>query len=268
MAIAEEALRVDARSAPTHHPRVAALRLARLAARLAFIVALPLFLVTANIRWLAGDVAFYERGFREYDADQTTGIALAELDRAARQIVAYFENDAGDLRIIVSEDNREASLFNEEETAHMRDVKTLMRGLFRLNEIALAVVIAYVAGVVLWARERSLRGLAWDALSGVALGFLVVSAVGALALTGFDEAWTRFHEIAFTNDFWQLDPDTDHLIQMFPEPFWEEATLFVAVLTLAEVFLVVMLCAVYLLVSRRRVPAPGGTPAAVAEPGQ
>jgi integral membrane protein (TIGR01906 family) len=76
------------------------------------------------------------------------------------------------------------------------------------------------------------------------LGLLGVAGVGALV--GFEELWTRFHLLAFTNDLWKLDPDTDHLIQMFPEDFWLDATLLVAGLTALEALALLAASAVYL----------------------
>jgi hypothetical protein len=66
-----------------------------------YVLALPVFLVTSNVRFLAGEVRFYERGFREYGAVEATGLPLPELDRAAEEIVDYFEDDADTLRIVV-----------------------------------------------------------------------------------------------------------------------------------------------------------------------
>src|SRR5688572_2018954 len=102
----------------------------RLPARLAtalFVIALPVFLVTTNVRVLASEVRFYEEGFRRHDADVATGIEMAELDRAARKIAEYFSNDASTLRIVVIEDGEETALFDTRETQHMEDVKVLMQ---------------------------------------------------------------------------------------------------------------------------------------------
>ncbi len=225
--------------------------LSRLAAAL-FVVALPVFLVTANVRFLASDIGYYRHGFREFDSPGRTGLPLADLDRAGGEIINYFEDDGQTLRILVTVDGQEESLFSAKETEHMRDVKTLIRAVYRLNEVSLAIVLAYVACVVLWTGERSVAGLAKLALAGVGFGIAVVGVVGVFALTGFDQAWTTFHEIAFRNDLWRLDPDTDRLIQMFPEEFWREATFIVGGLTLGEVTLVVVASVGYLVFARAR----------------
>jgi integral membrane protein (TIGR01906 family) len=117
--------------------------------------------------------------------------------------------------------------------------------------------------VFVWAAELPLRVLARMLLQAslFTLGLLALFAV--LALVGFDELFLRFHLVAFTNDLWQLNPATDHLIQMFPRDFWFDATMLVAALTAGEAVVLAALSAVYL---RARVPLRVG-PLAAGEPG-
>lgn len=217
----------------------------------AFAAALPLLIVTGTVRWLAGDIAYYRHGFRAFDAAGRTGLPLAELDRAGQEIIDYFENDADTLRIVVTVNGAEEPLFGEREVAHMRDVKTLMRALFRVNEAALVVVLGYVSLAVLWSGERSVRGLAKLALAGLAAGAAAVGIIAVFAVAGFDRAWTTFHEIAFRNDLWRLDPATDRLIQMFPEPFWQETTYLAGALIGAQAAVIAAAAGLYLYRSRR-----------------
>ena len=53
-------------------------------------------------------------------------------------------------------------------------------------------------------------------------------------LVDFSEAFVRFHEMAFSNDLWILDPRTDYLIMLYPEGFWLDATLRIAMLSAIE----------------------------------
>ena len=237
-----------------------ATRIAAPVASAAFTLALPVLLFTSAVRLLAVDTAFAERGLREHGAAAATGLALAELDRAAGAIVRYFEDDAETLRIVVSDGEGELALFNAVETQHMRDVKALMRALFRANEAALGFVLAYAGAAVLWSGERTARQLAKRTLAAVGVGAAAALAVGALALAlGFDRFWSQFHEIAFTNDFWRLDPARDRLIQMYPEPFWREASLIAGGLTLGAAAALAMLAGACLWFTRA--PRKGARPA-------
>ena len=235
-----------------------------------FVLGLPVMLVTSNVRFLAGEPRLFEYGFRTYDADEATGLPMSELERAGREIIDYFENDEETLRIVVNDDGEEVALFNARETQHMEDVKSLMRFVFRLNEVAIAYVLTYVTAVFVWSR-RPVRVLAQQALAGLAVGFAVVGSVGVFAVTGFEAAWERFHHIAFRNDLWQLDPDRDRLIQMVPEPFWQDMTYLLGLMTAAEAVVILALALGYLVMDReprtrrsaevRRLEPPLGEPA-------
>jgi integral membrane protein (TIGR01906 family) len=137
-------------------------------------------------------------------------------------------------------------LFNERETSHLTDVKNLLRTVFRVQEASLAFALVFVVAIFIWAADASLRALARIILQAslLTLGLLALFAV--LALVGFDELFLRFHLVAFTNDLWKLDPDTDHLIQMFPHDFWFDATMLIAGLAALEAMLLASLSAIYL----------------------
>jgi integral membrane protein (TIGR01906 family) len=220
-----------------------------------FIVALPVALVTSNVRFAANEGRLYEHGFDQYDAEARTGIDRDELSRAGRELREYFNNDEETVSIRVIEDGREVSLFNDRETGHLRDVKDLFQLTFRVQEVTLVIVLVYVAGVFLWARERPLRSLARQTLLAALLVGAVIVALAIVALTGFERAFEEFHVISFSNDLWKLDPRTDHLIQMFPEDFWFDASMFVGLLTLVEAGLLALVSGAYLFFSGRR-PVP------------
>ena len=199
-----------------------------------FVLSIPLLLITSNVRWAANEPRLYEYSFDHYDAEARTGVARNELDFAARDLIRYFNDDRPTIQTLVTQEGRAVPLYNERETSHLRDVKNLFRTVFRVQEASLAFALLYVVGVFVWAREAPLRSLARTVLGASVLTFALLGLAAVGALVGFDELWTKFHLLAFTNDLWKLDPETDHLIQMFPEDFWFDATLLVAALTAVE----------------------------------
>lgn len=75
--------------------------------------------------------------------------------------------------------------------------------------------------------------LAWLLLLGGGLTALLLAGFGLLALAGFDTLFLRFHELAFSNDFWRLDPRRDYLVLLFPQNFWFDATIWFSLRALA-----------------------------------
>jgi integral membrane protein (TIGR01906 family) len=240
------------------------LGLVRHLAALLFIIAVPVALITTNARIAVNEPRLYEYAADHYDTPDATGIEREELLRASDELRDYFNNDEESVFIQVPEDGRLVSLFTPRETAHLRDVKNLFQGSFRVQEGAVMFVLAYVVAVFIWAREGSLRTLARQLLLSGALSLLVIGGVGAVAVTGFDTAFERFHVIAFDNDLWKLDPATDHLIQMFPEDFWRQVSVWLGIATLVELAVLALSAFAYLALTRRETASltlAGGAPA-------
>ncbi len=239
-------------------------------AALLFIIAVPVALVTTNVRIAFNEPRVYEYAADEYDTPQTTGIPRQELLKASGELRGYFNNDEDTFFAQVTNDEGDLiSLFNRRETLHLKDVKTLFQSSVRVQEGSILFALAYVVGVFIWAREGTLRGLAAQVLLAGLLGLVVIAGIGAMAASGFEESFDQFHRIAFDNDLWRLDPSSDHLIQMFPEQFWQDVSLWVGIATLAELAALALVSALYLALNRRRpaqAHAPPGGPVAQAVP--
>lgn len=215
------------------------------------ILALPVALITTNIRVAVSEQSVYDYSVRHYGAEDASGIPESELIRANGILVRYL-TDSGPrpLSIAVRDDEGDiVPLFNPRETAHMADVHSLVQAMLSVQVLAVAVLLtAAVAMLVLWPA----RVLAAAALSGSLLTVSTLLLASMIALSGFDSAWSQFHVFAFSNDLWQLDPDTDHLIQMFPETFWQDITTLIGMVTFAEALLIAGVSGVYLFLTRER----------------
>ena len=221
-----------------------------LIAAVAFVVAVPLFLIASNVRWVINSELLYSYGFDKYDIVDRTGIERDELLSAARQIREYFNDDAELIAInVVHRGVRVRNLYNEREVLHMRDVKGLVRGVYRVQLVTGAYLLAFgLVGLAIGGR-RSLPGLVRSlGLGGLAtLGLVALTGLGAVV--SFERLFLEFHYLSFSNDLWLLDPSRDYLIMMFPEAFFFDATMAIVGLAIVEAALLAVL---WLVVSRRR----------------
>ena len=230
---------------------------ARVLASIFFVIALPIALITTNVRLLANAPMVYDYAFDRYDAEESTGLSREDLDGAGAALREYFNNDEKTFYYPVTQDGLETGIFNARETVHMEDVKSLFVTVNRAQEVSVVFVLLYAVSFFIWARDGQVRQLAAQCLIGLALGIVVVGGIGIVAALGFESAFERFHTIAFANDLWKLNPATDHLIQMFPEPFWRDMTILLGAMCAVEALAIGAISGVYLIGSReerRRLP--------------
>lgn len=232
----------------------------RFLASLLFVIAIPAAMLTSTIRFVFNEPHVYRYAIDNFDAVGTSGLARQDLIRAGAEMRDYFNNSNDVVSIRVQDKGREVSLFNGRETSHLKDVKALLRVQNRVQELSVLYAITYIAAVVLWSREITVRRLALNAMFGSALTLSLLGIVAGLGLSGFDAAWLRFHELVFTNNFYLLNPRTDHLIQMFPPEFMQNIVFFVGLLAAAEAGLMLLASGLYLGATSRRAPEAGLAP--------
>ena len=237
---------------PTTAPRVTAtpdlLDWVRGLVSVAFVLLLPLLIIGTSLRGLVTDRDFMLRGFEDNQVATTTGLDEAQLQRIAEAFVAYFQGPRGQLQLQVTAFGQSRPLFNDREVAHMEDVQALIQFFLRMQLVAAAVVVVRLAVALIF--DRSVAPVGRDMLWSTGLMVALVIVVGVLSLLDFDALWTRFHQIAFRNDLWQLDPSRDYLIMLFPEPFWFTATIRMATSVALQTLLVAVLGVAFVLSPR------------------
>lgn len=216
-----------------------------------FVIAVPLFLVTAAVTWAFNNPGVYQRGFEKYNISFVTGITEADLTQVAADIRGYFNSRAEPLELRTRVFGQERDLFKPKEIVHMRDVKRLVWGVYVLAGVsALYLLLATGAGFLRRGRHY-LEVLSRRLLWGGVLTLALIIGVGLFALVGFDTLFLKFHQLSFANDFWQLDSRTDFLVMLFPQDFWFDATIWVTLRAITGALIISALAGGYLLYLRR-----------------
>ena len=207
------------------------MRILGLAGQWLFILCLPILLLTASIGGAVNSLWLYKYGFEKYNVSQTTGLAEAELEKAARGLIGYFNSDEEHISLSVVKDGQPFSLFNQQEVIHLKDVKGLIWLGYWVLLGSLVYALSYAGISLFWRKRRYWRRLAWGVVGGGSVTIALMLALGLGTLLGFDRLFLQFHLVSFTNRFWQLDPAKDYLIMFFPGGFWYDATLFCVLAT-------------------------------------
>ena len=219
------------RNLPARIPAWIANRLRWLPAAL-FVVAVPVFLVTGGLTWAFNSIGLYEAGFEKYRISRASGISSEDLRQVALDIRGYFNSAQEPLDVRTRIFGMERAVFNDKEVHHMRDVKHLLWGVYVAFAAATACLIALLAAGYYLRRSEFMPWLARLTMWGGLLTVGLLLAFGLVAAVGFDALFLLFHRVSFANDFWMLDPRTDYLVLLFPQGFWFDATIWVALRSL------------------------------------
>ena len=121
-----------------------------------------------------------------------------------------------------------AVYFNEREIAHMGDVYRLFRAMRAIRVAAVPLGLFLIGGAVFKNREWT-RTLSKGGKLGFALFFLPILAIGAWAAIDFNSAFRAMHRVLFDNMLWLLNPETDLLVRIFTQEFFEKVSIQLAI---------------------------------------
>ena len=198
-------------------------------------VALPICLIAANTWYITNSDWLYSYGWWRNNIPQRTGISVEQLNQVANQIKRYFNDDTEFLTVSAIQNGSQVdSLYNERETLHMRDVKTLMLLVRNTAIVTGAVCLMLLASIVLALRSKRLSVINSALLLSTIIAITFIGTLTVIMSINFNWIFTQFHILSFANDLWLLNPRTDVLIQMFPTRFFFEAALFIGTLTVIQ----------------------------------
>jgi integral membrane protein (TIGR01906 family) len=204
------------------------LRFLQVIARALFIIAVPVFLLSATVGWEITSLWTYRYSFEKYNISELTGLSPTELERVATGLAGYFRFDEDYVSITVVKDGQSFDIFNQGEIIHFKDVKNLVLLGNRLGHIALGYLLAFTAVSLLWRRKRYWPDLGRVLVGGGLATLILMLLTGLMAAINFDWFFLQFHLLSFTNEYWL---SSGYMPILFPQGFWYDMALFTALVT-------------------------------------
>ena len=194
---------------------------------------------------------YYENEYTRYQVADDVHMEMDDLLSVTDEMMAYLRGSRDDLNIDTVVDGMPREFFNAREKAHMADVRNLFLGGLALRRLCLFLAAASVALLALL--KVPLKHLLPRMLCAGTVLFLGVTALLAgIISTDFTKYFIIFHKIFFTNDLWQLDPRTDLLINIVPEPFFMDTAARIGITFFLMTGTLFLLCLACILRERRR----------------
>lgn len=194
--------------------------------------------VEAVAYWTPG---YFEKEYTKYHVAEDVNMEMEDLLNVTHEMMAFLRDDREDLHVPAVVNGVEREFFNDREIAHMEDVKGLFLAAIALRRAC--AVIAVLSIALLFLLKAKVKYVLPRMLCIGAGLFLAVAAVlTAIISTDFSKYFILFHKIFFSNDLWVLDPATDLLINIVPEPFFMDTAARIGITFAAMTALLFIVC--------------------------
>ena len=199
---------------------------------LCIMVSLLITSIEAVAYWTPG---YYEAEYTKYHVlDDLPEMTMDDLLTVTDEMMAFLRGKRADLHVYTTIGGETREFFNEREIAHMEVVQRLFIGGLWLRRFGLLVTASYALLIVsLRKRYPAQRALLMKHVfaslcAGMAVFFAAALLITAVISTNFSKYFIVFHHIFFDNDLWILNPATDLLINIVPEPFFMDTAVRIA----------------------------------------
>jgi integral membrane protein (TIGR01906 family) len=166
-----------------------------------------------------GDMGYFEKEYTRYQVTEDVRMELDDLMDVTREMMAYLRGDREDLHIMTTIGGEAREFFNAREIAHMEDVRNLFLGGLAIRRACLILCVLCLIALLLLKADLK-KTLPACIQWGTGLFLAILAVLAGLIASDFNKYFVLFHKIFFTNDLWLLDPATDLLINIVPEPFF------------------------------------------------
>lgn len=216
----------------------------------AFALMITLFItsIEAVTYWTPG---YYEKEYEKYNVLADVPMEMEDLLDVTTQMMAYLRGDRPDLHVPTIVDGQPREFFNDREIAHMEDVRGLFLAAIAIRRGCIGAILAALALLVLLKADVK-RVLPRMLCAGTVLFFAVLAVLAGIIASDFSKYFVIFHEIFFNNDLWLLDPTTDLLINIVPEPFFMDTAARIGITFGVCVAVVFALCAAVIMHQKKR----------------
>ena len=175
-----------------------------------------LIIISGSLNFIVRSSLIYDYNISTYSIEKRTSLSLEKIKEINLEIRSYFFNEKELLDI---------DIYSDKEILHMKDVKSVMNFIFDISKI-LSIVFCTLTFVLYSYFKVYIYKLIFYSLS---LFLSIMMFLGTSFLLFFQELFIIFHEIAFNNDLWILNPNKDYLLMMYPEDFFRDVAILILV---------------------------------------
>ena len=195
--------------------------------------------------------SYFKNEYIKYNVAGNVSMDINDIMYVTYEMMDYLDDKREDLVVYTYVDGEEREFFNEREKQHMIDVKNLFTAGKNLRIVSF--IIGVISIFIIAFKYKNVKTILSKGFVSVSTVIICISIILICIIqTDFTKYFTIFHEIFFNNDLWLLNPKTDLLINIVPEPFFIDTAIRIAVIFGLIMAVCFILSVVIILIDRKR----------------
>jgi integral membrane protein (TIGR01906 family) len=193
------------------------------------IAIIPLLIFLIGFRLVVFDLDFYEKEFEKNEIYNHFSKDIVKLE--VNNLFNYFINDK----------ELTTNFFDQKEKTHLKDVKNLINSSIKLLFI---LIILFFLILIYYYKTKKINIFLNSLMLGSILTIFFIITLFLIVSSNFDSLFVNFHLILFDNNLWQLNPEIDNLIVLFPTQFFYDIvirmiiiSILISITTIISVFI-------------------------------
>jgi len=188
--------------------------------KILFVITLIILIISFNFKILSLNLDFYKKEFTKLNIYEK----IPDADKNALNLINYYK-DKEELN----------NFYNEKEKSHLKDVKLLIKKLFFIFYLSLILLVLLLIYFIYNKRYKTVINLSLISSSTLIILILILNFIN------FDNFFYNFHLFFFNNDLWQLNPEKDNLVNLFPQEFFYDifAKALINILIISVILLII-----------------------------
>lgn len=193
-----------------------------------FSLILFLVLLFTSFQIIVYNLNYYEGQYEKRNIAHKVGVSEKDLMFITENMLKYLKDERNTLDMQVTVNNKLEEVFGQREKAHMVDVKDLFIMGTSIRNVGAIILVLFM---IYFYFNKNIAFKVLGFIKYVFLAIIVlILLLSSLLVINFNKYFTIFHEIFFDNDLWLLDPNEDILINIVPEDFFFETSMYILIL--------------------------------------
>lgn len=179
---------------------------------------LILSLLLGSVFGFAFHKQYYYKQFENLNLSEELRVSQSDLESSIDVLLDYLHGKRDNIDVTIEKNGITKDAFHEEEYEHMIDVRDLSLSAQKVMYVSIAITVIIFIYSFIKLKKEVFLAIALRFRKAAIYWMMLFGILAIWIAADFSSFWVSFHKIFFRNELWLMNPYTDFMIQILPQP--------------------------------------------------